>query len=76
MRISNLIAALVLALLPAVALSTPTVGSMAATASSDELPDPFEVESLAQKVKAIGRLSSKAELVFWDDLQASLAATG
>jgi hypothetical protein len=76
MRISNLIAALVLALLPAVALSTPTVGSKAATASSDELPDPFEVESLAQKVKAIGRLSSKAELVFWDDLQASLAATG
>ena len=47
-----------------------------APVGEDDQPDPFEVDSLDQKIKAIGRLSTKAEQLFWDDLQASLAASG
>ena len=73
MKSYPLIAALTLALFPTVSLST---ASPTPPGCSQEQSDPFELESLEQKIKAIGRLSVKNEKAFWDDLQASLAQSG
>jgi hypothetical protein len=42
----------------------------------DEAEDPFEVESFKKQLHKIERLGKANEVVFWDDLHASLAATG
>ena len=45
-------------------------------ATLDEVEDPFEVESFKRQLHKIERLGKANEVVFWDDLHASLAATG
>ena len=45
-------------------------------ATLDEAEDPFEVESFKKQLHKIERLGKANEVVFWDDLHASLAATG